>query len=169
MAHIYDFAEFQVERRADTHGWTFSTLGRKDVDFPCPHLHLLFDENGHTVDCKDCGKTVSAWWAFMQLVERFEHEWEKIKNARLEIEAAEKRVLTHKAAIAVEDAWRRRKTIPTCPHCYQPILPGEGFGRSGASQERTAKAAKPIEMRPNLGAVDSEGLTSPDSGLKTDS
>lgn len=156
MARIYNFADFQIERRSDRHGWTCSFAGTQSEE--CPHLHLLFDENGHTVECKDCGKEVSAWWAFMSIVERYEHEWERINTAKAEVAKAEARILTHKAAIAVEDAWRRRKYIPTCPHCKKPILPGENFGALGgfANREDYGKGAKPLEFKPVLTLVDTD-------------
>jgi len=151
MARIYQFAEYQIDRKPDNHGWTFS--GRDEKDKECPHTHLLFDENGHTVECKDCGKEVSAWWAFMRMVERYENEWKKIERAKAEVEQAEKRILTHKAAIAVEDAWRRRKTLPTCPHCSKPILPVDRFGLGHVDRQYSGKEAKPMELKPNLTIV----------------
>jgi hypothetical protein len=150
MAHIYDFAEFHVDRKADTHGWTVSTKGKED----CPHLRLLFDENGHTVECKDCGKEVSAWWAFISIVERFQHEWDKLKAAQSALEKAEARVLTHKAAIIVEDAWRRHKYVPTCPHCSKPILPVDKFGLGGMSREYAEASAKPLKLKANLELIE---------------
>lgn len=155
MARIYEFADFKIERKTDMHGWTTSFAGKENQE--CLHRRLCFDENGHTVTCKDCGKEVSAWWAFMMIVERFEKEWNRLKLAQTEIEKAEKRVLTHKAAIAVEDAWRRRKTIPTCPHCNLPILPGELFGSSGGVGRNYAAGAKPMEFKPVLALVEKQG------------
>lgn len=152
MAHIYNFAEFQVDRKSDTHGWTIS-MGGMGGKADCPHLHLLFDENGHTVECKDCGKEVSAWWAFMSIVERFEHEWNKLKAEKAALEEAEARVLTHKAAIIVEDAWRRHKYVPTCPHCNKPILPIDKFGLSCTSREYAGTSAKPMKLKANLELV----------------
>jgi hypothetical protein len=140
------------------HGWTSSIAGKEPKE--CIHHSLLFDENGHTVTCQDCGKEVSAWWAFMKIVERYEKEWNRIKRAQVEIEKAEKRVLTHKAAIAVEDAWRRRKTIPTCPHCLKPILPGERFGSSGGVGRGYGEDAKPMEFKPALTLVEKNGAPS---------
>jgi hypothetical protein len=150
MARIYDFAEFHVDRKADTHGWTVSMRGEAD----CPHLSLLFDENGHTVECKDCGKEVSAWWAFISIVERFQHEWDKLKAAQSALEKAEERVLTHKAAIIVEDAWRRHKYVPTCPHCSKPILPVDRFGLGGMSREYAEASAKPLKLKANLELIE---------------
>lgn len=38
----------------------------------CEHLALLLDENGQTVSCTKCGAQVSAWWALLQLVQRYD-------------------------------------------------------------------------------------------------
>jgi hypothetical protein len=155
MARIFNFAEFQITRREDTHGWNFSMGSGRDKD--CPHLHLLFDENGHTVECKDCGREVSAWWAFMSLVERFQHEEERIELARVNALRAEQRVLTHKAAIAVEDAWRRHKYVPTCPHCGKPILPQDNFG-SGNCMKTGKEGSLPLKMVPVLALIKKDEL-----------
>ena len=33
-----------------------------------------------------------------------------------------------RAARKIEDSWRRRKTVPCCPHCKKAILPDSNFG-----------------------------------------
>jgi ribosomal protein S27E len=154
MARIYEFAEFTIERKADNHGWTTSFAGQEKKE--CLHRHLLFDENGHTVECQDCGKEVSAWWAFISIAERFHHEWEKLNCAKTALAEAEKRALTHKAAILVEDAWRRRNAIPTCPHCSKPILPCDRFGAGSSSRIFCEKNAKLMQLKPGLTIVESE-------------
>jgi ribosomal protein S27E len=152
MAHIYEFADFKIDRKPDMHGWTSRFADKESTE--CIHRQLTFDENGHTVQCQVCGKEVSAWWAFMSLVETFQQEWDRLKTAQAEVQRAEARVLTHKAAIYVEDAWRRRKTIPGCPHCHKPILPGDRFGSIGLGvSTRFSEAPKPMEFKSVLELV----------------
>lgn len=154
ITKVFNIDDFRFEVNGDNHGLRFST------DTTCPHENLFFDENGQTVECKDCKKQVTAWWALMAMAGGLKRMRESLDADRKKLEEEKFRNLTHKAAIAVEDAWRRRKFIPTCPHkgCRKPILPQDGFGSMGTlvSRNHYEASALPMEMKPVLEIVQEE-------------
>lgn len=155
ITKVYNIDEYRIEVNGDNHGIRFST------DKGCPHRHLYFDENGQTVECTDCKKQVTAWWALMAMARGIEQEQRRLQSDRKQLEEEKARNLTHKAAIAVEDAWRRHKYIPTCPHkgCNKPITPQDAFGTRGGlvSRAHYGSSALPMEMKPVLEIVDPTG------------
>lgn len=101
------------------------------VAFPgeCQHRKLRAEENGEILICLDCDKQISAWWALMRF-SRQVSDWKDNMDSRAKSLAdAEARGVILLAAQVVEKAWRRRKMVPVCPHCKNPILPTDGFGR----------------------------------------
>jgi hypothetical protein len=96
----------------------------------CAHRNLLAIEDGEVIRCKDCDTQVSAFWAFLRFSREYERFKEDLEIRAKEVIESEKRGVILKAAQRVEQAWRRRKMVPTCPHCRQPILPTDGFGNS---------------------------------------
>jgi hypothetical protein len=147
---VYDIGEFKVRVKRDYGGITYA--GDKE----CHHKNLTYDENGETIECDDCKKQITAWWSFLHLVRDFAKIADRHKAAAEQIKLEQQRTLTHKAAIAVEDAWRGRKMIPCCPHCTRPILPGDRFGSSTVNREMTISSAKPMEFRANLTLLDGD-------------
>lgn len=141
---VYNIGDFKVEVKPDTQGFTF-----KD-DPTCHHRSLQFSEEGQTIECTDCKKQVTAWWAFLNIARQFTKIAEQSDAARKQVAEEEARNLTHSAAIKVEDAWRRRKFLPTCPHCFKPITAMDGFG---ARQTRNKEGAKPMQLRPAMHVV----------------
>jgi hypothetical protein len=127
MATVYDIGDFRVEVKPDTLGLTFQG------DTECPHRNLVYSETGRTVECEQCEKQIDPWWAFMRMVRNFKTIKDRLDSAREALEKDMATALTHTAALRVEKAWRRRKYVPTCPHCYKGILPMDGFGGSQAS------------------------------------
>lgn len=146
IGRVYDIGDFKIKVEPDKGGFTYAG------DKQCHHRNLVFDENGQTVECEDCKKTVTAWWAFMSLCRQHERVRQTLLNAQEVLHQEQQRNLTHKAAIAVEDAWRRRKMIPVCPHCSKPIMPADGFGKSAVGKHYAADA-KPLEFRGDLQVV----------------
>jgi len=95
----------------------------------CPHKRLQAAEDGEILTCLDCDRQVSAWWALMRFARQVDKWKESIESRAKEIEDASKRTVVLRAALKVEEAWRRRKFKPCCPHCHKPIGPEDGFGR----------------------------------------
>lgn len=127
IVKVFNIDDYRVEIQGDNHGLRFSD------DKSCPHLHLLFDENGQTVECKDCKKQVTAWWAFLTMNEGLKRMRERLDAERKQLDEEIAKNVTHKAALKVEKAWRRHKMLPCCPHCLHAIRPEDGFGDRAVS------------------------------------
>lgn len=65
MGKVYEFGGLSIEHIDHT----IRVDGR---NIACEHLALLLDENGQTVSCTKCGAQVSAWWALLELVQRYD-------------------------------------------------------------------------------------------------
>lgn len=112
----------------------------------CRHTKLVYDGNERRIWCKDCEQDIEPFDGFKIVAEQCSAFKASLERRERAVETAEAHALISRAAKAVDDAWRRRKIAPCCPHCSQPILP-EDFAagvRSGSSVElerrrRTAK------------------------------
>lgn len=129
ITKVYNIDEYRIEINGDNHGIRFST------DKGCPHLHIFFDENGQTVECKDCKKQLTAWWAFLTMNAGLKRMRERLEADKKQLEEEKSKNVTHKAALKVESAWRKRHLLPCCPKCLYAIRPEDGFGDTMVSKE----------------------------------
>lgn len=127
----------------------FKRLHTFAKDGSCAHRQLTFEENGEIVRCGDCGVQVSATWALRLVLTQCEDAWDRLKSERSALEEDKKKAVILRAALRVQRAWRSRYMVPTCPHCHQGILPGDGFGEGSVNPDYYP--AKPIEFRPRSG------------------
>lgn len=112
----------------------------------CEHSKLIYLEHGKILKCEGCGDQVDIAWAFIRFVEQYRQMLDGLEFKRRSLEADIQRGVTLRAAQKIEDAWRRRRTVPSCPHCHKAILPDHSFGNNGVgSSTETAKQALPIE------------------------
>jgi hypothetical protein len=116
----------------------------------CQHLHLKYVEHGEQLICKDCDHQVTAIWALLMYFTQHQREKERLECERMALEEDKAKQIIHRAALLVQDAWRRIKFTPTCPHCSKPISPPDGFGNRF---KRGKDGALPMVMRPNLELV----------------
>ena len=122
ITKVINIDEYCLTIGQNNHGLRFST------DTTCAHLHLFFDENGQTVECQDCKKQLTAWWALMAMSEGLKRGREWIESEQKRLEEEKSKNVTHKAALKVEHAWRKHHMLPCCPHCLHAIRPEDGFG-----------------------------------------
>jgi hypothetical protein len=101
----------------------------------CQHKSLEYDDNGQVVTCKDCGTRVEAYWALVQVVEQWTRMMEKLRTQADRINQTAAATIHTRAALRVEEAWRKRRMVPSCPHCHRGILPTDGFGSSFVNRE----------------------------------
>jgi ribosomal protein S27E len=111
----------------------------------CPHRNLVADEEGEILECKQCGKQVSAYWAFMRFIREYENYTDSLKSRAEGVRIREEKGLTLKAAQLIEKAWRSRRMVPACPHCKKAILPTDGFGGLQYNKTDPDKAQKSFE------------------------
>ena len=108
----------------------FTHKRREIIAKGCRHRNLTLHPDGQYVTCDDCDIQITSYYALSMIVE----QWGRAKQAESSrlatIKASEERGLTLKAAQDVEHAWRRKNSVPTCPHCHEAIFPKDGFGRS---------------------------------------
>jgi hypothetical protein len=120
--------------------FTFARPGR------CAHARLQYIDHGELLKCLDCNDQVSAVWALKHFFTQYQREQERLDGVRAGIKKDETRLVIHRAALAVQDAWRKRTLVPTCPHCHQGILPMDGFGRTGGVSREYYKTA-PLRLK----------------------
>lgn len=89
----------------------------------CRHVQLLYDAKERRIWCKDCENDVEPFDAFTALVENYDRALSAIARREqqlAEVEGFQARTL---AAKGLDEAWRRRKIVPACPHCHHGLLP----------------------------------------------
>lgn len=120
----------------------------------CQHLYLTFSDHGEIIECDECHKQVTAYWALTMLAEVYGKAWAKMEAGQRRLAEAKEKDISLLAAQRVEKAWRSRTMVPACPHCSEPIFPQDGFGgmqinremalrRRVATQEASARQAPP--------------------------
>lgn len=132
------FAEF----RAKVRGAAFV----RDEERYCQHHHIILDPEHGTIECEDCGKSLSAFVTLSKFVDGWNRiqEWKDkiVADGHEAHKAAQRRLATvyqttkkykpHLRAIkAFEKLWRRDMG-PCCPHCGNALLP-EDFAEGARS------------------------------------
>ncbi|MFT9016457.1 MAG: hypothetical protein ABF990_12065 [Acetobacter sp.] len=137
MPHnVVNIGDYRIERtKSGYDGVSFGT--------DCPHRQLVMDDNGHTCTCSDCGKQVSAYWALGMMLTQYRREYEKLRRMQAVQKQRETKTLRLKASQAIETAWRKRGTVPTCPHCDRGIFPADRFGTVGKALELAEREKSP--------------------------
>lgn len=108
---------------------TYATADR------CEHRTIELITEGGIVRCKSCGATPSAFWALQEAHLQWKAAYARLEARQAEIEQSFAQRLTFIAAKRVEQAWRRRGTVPGCPHCKRGILPDDDLGRIRVSKD----------------------------------
>jgi hypothetical protein len=133
MSNVTDIEQLRITRK--------NSLNRQDE---CQHQHMTMDFNGETVTCDDCGKALSAFWVLNRFTEQFRRAREALTARQAALAASEQKTLHLRAAQEVEQAWRSRTMVPTCPHCNEAIFAGDGFGRSTMSRDMAERRRKVV-------------------------
>lgn len=108
----------------------------------CRHKQLVYDQNERRIHCSDCKSDIEPFDAFLQLVERFSAAHSEIDRRRRKLAEAETFQLRSRAAKVMDEAWRRQKTAPLCPHCSNAILPEDVVGGLGSTSKELVIAAR---------------------------
>jgi len=109
----------------------------------CRHRRMAYDPRERRIWCKDCEKDVDPFDAFKNLSEQYHYAYEDLNRQRAEINEAAQFQCRSIAAKNIDEAWRKRKMVPACPHCGHGLLPedfikGVGMvGRDFAMARRT--------------------------------
>ena len=114
----------------------------------CDHPRTTIDEQNGTVECRDCGVTLSAFWVLGQIAREENRCFTRIRNLRAEAEELKGWVPFLRSMRKLEKRWRGRAMLPACPHCHRGLWPDE-LERSSVSlslevaQRRKAGLALP--------------------------
>lgn len=110
----------------------------------CKHRPLMYDHQERRIWCKDCETTIEAFDAFELLVEQFNAAANHHQRLMDEVEKAREHNMVRIAAKKMDEHWRRRNTVPACPHCRTGLLPEdvERMGRISRSIEIARRAKK---------------------------
>jgi Zn finger protein HypA/HybF involved in hydrogenase expression len=119
-------------------------LSRRAVT-SCRHRKVNYDQKERRIWCQDCEHEVSAFDAFVLLVEEHSSAWAKIRKRERELAEAEAFQVRGRAAKRMDEAWRRRNMAPACPHCHRGILAEDvlrGLSSVGVEFELARRAPK---------------------------
>lgn len=135
-------ADEPIEEQQYIHGVTVVDIGDLRVArgmtrrpySSCRHASLTYDPRERRIWCKDCEKDVDPFDAFTGLVEQYNRAYKDHLKREKEISEAEGFQARSRAAKTLDEAWRRRKRLPTCPHCRAGLFPedfADGVGWIG--------------------------------------
>jgi hypothetical protein len=89
----------------------------------CQHKNLHYDPAERRIWCADCESDIEGFDAFVVLVENFDREFKRMKDREDKVLAAEEATLVSRAARVMDEQWRKRSTVPLCPHCSTALFP----------------------------------------------
>lgn len=89
----------------------------------CHHRRLTYDTQERRIWCQDCERDVEPFDAFTGLVQPYDAALKSLERKREAIEEAEKFQARSLAAKAIDKAWRKRSSVPACPHCHNGLFP----------------------------------------------
>lgn len=113
----------------------------------CTHRRMSYDPRERRIWCRDCERDLDPFDAFTGLTEQYHRVYENLKDEQKRLAEAQQFQCRSRAAKVVDEAWRRKKSVPVCPHCKHGLFPedfanGVGMmGREYALARR--KASKP--------------------------
>lgn len=100
----------------------------------CTHRRMAYDPKERRVWCKDCEKDVDAFDAFVGITEQYHKAYDHLKDEQRKLAEAQQFQCRSIAAKNIDEAWRKRKSVPACPHCSNGLFPEDfvkGMGMIG--------------------------------------
>ncbi len=109
---VVDFGEVRVSR-----GMT------RRPRSTCAHSSRSYDNQERRIWCRDCETDLDAFDAFIALLEPYDRSLKKLKKDRKHLDETMGFQLRSRAARSLDEAWRKRATVPACPKCRSALLP----------------------------------------------
>lgn len=122
-------------------------FGKPKTPNKCNHKDLVYDFSEKRVWCKECEKSIENFDAFMVLVDNFTAMIKEIKRKSFEVTEALKHNIISRAAKKIDEAWRRKSTVPCCPHCKGALLP-EDFENGVYQSSKALEIARRNKKKP---------------------
>ena len=89
----------------------------------CRHKNMHYDQSERRIWCADCESDIEGFDAFVVLVENFHRQERRMNDRESKVLEAEESTLISRAARVMDKHWRKRSTVPLCPHCSTALLP----------------------------------------------
>jgi hypothetical protein len=89
----------------------------------CHHRNMVYDQKERRIWCKDCEHDIEPFDAFASIIASYSQAYDTLltrQNAVAEAEQFQARTIAGKK---LDEAWRRRKMVPACPHCSMGLFP----------------------------------------------
>ena len=124
MYNVISFESFKIGRNRST-----------IVAGKCKHKNIMLDDSTNRVQCQDCEEILDPFWALKMLITDWSNYSERIKNQISQLRVLKGETVILRAAKHIEKELRRRKTVPTCPHCSEALFPEDLLNVGKASKE----------------------------------
>lgn len=114
--------ELVVDNKPDDAGnvLEFRTGMNRKCKSNCLHQRFVIDETHGSVECADCGETVSAFHALVRVARKDSLFRRHMVAQRQKLEEMKAYKPWLRAVKALEKIWRG-KMLPMCPHCKRGI------------------------------------------------
>lgn len=89
----------------------------------CHHHQIVIDEKERRLWCKDCEQEVDPYDYIKVFITQYRIARSKLIQERDEIEESKRFSARLIATRVLEKAWRKKNTVPCCPHCKRGISP----------------------------------------------
>lgn len=113
----------------------------------CSHRRMAYDPKERRIWCKDCERDVDAFDAFVILTEQYHGAYDRLKDEQQKLVEAKSFNIRSVAAKAVDEAWRKKKTVPACPHCSNGLFPEDFVNGVGLIGREFALARRKVTKR----------------------
>lgn len=125
-SNVVEVGDFRIARRK-RFPWSADRAS-------CKHKHMTIDDHGDVITCDDCGKQLGAMWVLRYMLDDYTRQFEELQAKQHALQERTSKEIHLIAARKVEDAWRRRDTVPACPHCNRGILATDQLGATQISK-----------------------------------
>lgn len=88
----------------------------------CLHHNVAYDPQERRIWCRDCEKGIDPFDFLKTIIEKYNAVINTIHKREEMVKEAEDFQARNRAAKVMDQAWRKRNTVPCCPHCRQGIL-----------------------------------------------
>ncbi|MCK5013239.1 MAG: hypothetical protein KAS66_05425 [Candidatus Omnitrophica bacterium] len=112
----------------------------------CRHIRVVYDDKERRIWCSDCEHDVEPFDAFVTLAGFIDGVYKNLNKRAKALKEAEAFQVRSIAAQQIDKAWRKRSTVPGCPHCGQGLFPEDfkngiktTLGRDYAEAQRNRK------------------------------
>lgn len=111
---VVDFGNYRVARG----------LSRRPTT-SCKHNNVVYDEKERRIWCKDCETTIEPFDAYIRILNSYNSAVAVLNYRENKILELENYNLVRIASKNIDQAWRKKESIPCCPNCARGLLPSD--------------------------------------------